>query len=244
MVKAVSVRAEGDAAFQRVSLADQVADAVLALISDADLQPGSPLPSTGALAERFNVSRSVVREALAELAGRGIVDRSQGKEATVAVPAAVHLEHLLSYRWDRGHLSPHAVMELRCCIEVEAARLAAARLDVKGAAEMDKAYAVLVAADAASDRLEADIGFHRAVAFASGNELLALILDAVSPLLRQARQSAHLARRTGGGESSDVVAEHRKLLDAILGGDPDAAGQAMSDHLERTLTELRPARTK
>ena len=235
----MSIRTDGGDAVQRMSLADQVAEAILALVTGADLQPGAPLPSTGALADRFNVSRSVVREALAALDGRGIVDRAQGKEATVAEPGAAQLERLLTYRWDRGHLSPHAVMELRCCIEVQAARLAAERLDRRSAAEMERAFAGLVAAQSASDRLDTDVAFHRAVALASGNELLALVLDAVSPLLRQARQDAHPARRDGDTEGGDTVAQHRKLLDAILSGDPERAGGAMTDHLEATLTALR-----
>jgi len=222
----------GDATFQRFSLADQVSDAILNMVRASDLQPGEPLPSTGELASRFGVSLSVVREALAVLDGRGIVDRSQGREATLAEPGSAELEYLLTYRWSRGHLSRQAVMELRCCIEVQAARLAAERLDVAGAAELDKAHAALADAQAEDDQLRADVGFHRAVAFASGNELLALVLDAVSPLLRQARHDAQVAHRGG---IDDIVADHQAILAGILSGDPDVAARAMTDHLEHTL---------
>ena len=64
----------------RRSLADQVADALIDLILKEGLQEGDSLPSTAELSERFGVSRTVVREALAALAGRGILSRSQGRE--------------------------------------------------------------------------------------------------------------------------------------------------------------------
>lgn len=222
----------GDAAFQRLSLAEQVANAVLALVSNDDLQPGAQLPSTGALADRFGVSRSVVREALAVLDGRGVIERSQGKEATVAIPGPTQLARLLIYRLERGQLSAEALMELRCGIEAQAARLAAERLDVAGAAALDQAFAALAAAQSPEERRDADLGFHRAVAFASGNELLALVLDALLPVLRQASEDAHGRRRADGG-IADAVGEHRVLLAGILSGDPDIAARAMLHHLQR-----------
>lgn len=225
--------------FQRISLADQVADAILSLVTEGDLQPGAQLPSTGELAERFRVSRSVVREALAVLDGRGIVDRSQGREATVADPGAAQFGGLLTYRWDRGQLSPQDVLELRCSIEVAAARHAAERLDTATTTALETAYDALGAAQTDDELLRADIAFHRAVALASGNDLLALVLDAVAPLLHQVRHDALTARRAAGGDPAEIVAEIRNLLDGILSGDPDKAARSMTDHLERPTGVMR-----
>ena len=71
---------------KRESLADQVAEAIMALVVEQKLRPGDALPSSAQLAEQFGVSRTVVREATADLAGRGFVQRAQGREAVLSMP--------------------------------------------------------------------------------------------------------------------------------------------------------------
>src|SRR5437868_2700937 len=80
------------------TLASRVADSLVAFILEEGLKEGNPLPATADLAERYGVSRTVVREAIADLAGRGILVRSQGKESIVAMPGHPQLHGLFQFR--------------------------------------------------------------------------------------------------------------------------------------------------
>jgi DNA-binding transcriptional regulator YhcF (GntR family) len=95
----------------RRSLADQVADALAQYILEEGLQEGDSLPSTAELAERFDVSRTVVREALADLAGRGVLTRSQGRESIVATPGSSELTSLLQFRLRRSDMATDDIFE-------------------------------------------------------------------------------------------------------------------------------------
>ncbi|HJC69227.1 MAG TPA: GntR family transcriptional regulator, partial [Candidatus Brachybacterium intestinipullorum] len=72
-----------DQALSRETLVGRARQAVLDLIDDEGLDAGDPLPSAGALAERFAVSKAVVREALSALDALGIVEISNGRAARV-----------------------------------------------------------------------------------------------------------------------------------------------------------------
>src|SRR5688572_18594724 len=81
----------------RATLADQVADLLVDHILESGLQPGDALPPTAELVAHLGVSRTVVREAIAELAGRGVLMKGQGRESIVASPGARKLHELLSF---------------------------------------------------------------------------------------------------------------------------------------------------
>ena len=74
-------------AVTRRTLTEQVADGILGLILDDGYAVGESLPSTSELGYRFDVSAVVVREAMATLAGRGIVVRRQGRGCREQSPA-------------------------------------------------------------------------------------------------------------------------------------------------------------
>src|SRR5687767_2625736 len=101
------------APFARRSLADQAADAVLELILGGDLSHGDSLPSTAELAKRFDVSVVVVREALASLAGRGILERRQGREPVVSLPGPDVLSSILRVRARHDDISVDDFQECR-----------------------------------------------------------------------------------------------------------------------------------
>src|SRR5688572_15484662 len=107
----------------RKSLTEQVADGIVRHIVEAALREGDPLPTTAALIDEYNVSRTVVREALADLAGRGLVRRSPGREFVVGTPGADALSDLIGYQVQREQLTVMHVQEIREAIEVKAASL-------------------------------------------------------------------------------------------------------------------------
>jgi DNA-binding FadR family transcriptional regulator len=226
---------------RRQSLGDQVADAILAMIMEEKLSAGDSLPSTGELAERFAVSRTVIREALADLTGRGIIERSQGRESVVSMPGSEQLQVLLNFRVERDDIDVQSIMEFRQSIEVDAARLAATRRSDDQLAGLRVAFDALAKAKGEVEFHDADIAFHRAVAAASGNPLMVLVLDSLVELLQGVRRRSYRGRKKRGIGLDGVVADHKAVLQAILKSDPDAAAKAMSKHLGNTIKDLSAA---
>lgn len=229
---------EAVVSLSRRSLADQVADALVELILDQGLHEGDPLPSTAELSERFSVSRTVVREALAALSGRGILTRSQGRECVVATPGSDELHRLLRFRIRRDEVGLADILDTRMALEVMSARMAAQNATDADKAEIQTQLDALASAKSEPAYHEADIALHRAIAVASNNRLLVLILDALVDFLREVRVQATRARKARGDSLDPIIEQHRRLVRAIVRGAPDVAADAMRDHLQTTRAEL------
>jgi GntR family transcriptional repressor for pyruvate dehydrogenase complex len=124
------------------------------------------------------VSRTVVREAVTRLQAEGLVETFQGPGSFVLAmpePTGFTVETAAI----RTH---HDVLDIdfRLGLESEAAALAAARVD-ETAAELIRAAVEAFVAAAPEDAVEADFGFHRAVAAASGNRFYLDLLDSLGP---------------------------------------------------------------
>ena len=225
-------------ALSRRSLADQVADAIVDLILEDGLGEGSPLPATADLSERFQVSRTVTREALATLTGQGILTRSQGRESVVATPGIDTLSRLLQFRVRNQGVSASEVLEFRLGLEVMAAGAAARRRTDADIAEMRALLDKLSSAKADKAYHQADIALHQAIAQASGNTLVVLILESLVDLLHEVRVKATSSRRSHGESLDAVVEEHRRIVDAIAKGNATQAENAMREHLSHTAEEF------
>lgn len=106
----------------------------------------------------------------------------------------------------------------------------------------DPALAAESAEDPALAALNAaDLRFHESLAAASGNQLLAHLMEAMEQPLRASRLQSlrgHLAR---GGTVADVIAQHERILDRVRARDPAGAAAAMREHLAQTARDLRAA---
>ncbi|HJC70924.1 MAG TPA: FCD domain-containing protein [Candidatus Brachybacterium intestinipullorum] len=122
-------------ALSRETLVGRARQAVLDLIDDEGLDAGDALPSAGALAERFAVSKAVVREALSALDALGIVEISNGRAARVRPfdSSLVRFSLSRTIRTSPGD-GFSALMDLRAPLEVRAAALAARRIRESGGA--------------------------------------------------------------------------------------------------------------
>jgi GntR family transcriptional repressor for pyruvate dehydrogenase complex len=223
-------------ALSRDSLAGRARQALLDLIDAEGLGDGDALPSTGVLAERFGVSRTVVREALSALAALGIVEIANGRSATVRAPdpslVRFYLARALRESPGGGFT---ALMDLRGPLEAQAARLATVSLAAPDrSAERESLAALLAEMGGAledSDRYpQLDLLLHREIARLSGNGALHGILEAVSPPLFRAMQDLRAARDVRGLVGAEH-AEHGRIVTAILEGDPEEAEAAMRAHM-------------
>ncbi|MDR3660151.1 MAG: FCD domain-containing protein [Mycobacterium sp.] len=210
---------------QRHPLAAQTAQLLLTRIRNGEWPLGHRLPGETTLAAQLGVGRSTVREAIRELAGKGVLDSRQG--AGVFVTALDANED-----WDTVLRGAHiaSVIEARIAIEAEAAALAATRrtpADLRAIRHTLAARGVV--GQSVPDHVDADMAFHRAVIAAAHNDVLTQLFDAFLPRLRLAMIDM-LKIRPITSEPCDH-ALHQQLADAIGARNPAAAAAASRTHL-------------
>lgn len=224
------------APLRRHLLTDQAADLLRRRLADGEWEVGAKLPGETTLATELGVGRSTVREALRILAGQGLLRAKQG--------AGVYVERTSPVvAWEtvvRGQAVAE-VVEVRNAIEVEAARLAAARATAADVDAMRRALDRRAAAFTAGDRafVAADIDVHRAVVAAAHNAVLAELFETFVPRLTEAMVDMvdllGIRRHDPGPDADD----HRALVDAVAAGDADAAVRISRAHLDAMLAAVR-----
>jgi len=217
---------------QRASLADQTADVLAQRIRDGEWALGAKLPGETTLAARLGVGRTTVREAIRQLAGRGMLTTRQGSGVFVTALKAREDWNEVVQRSD-----VIAVIEARVAIETEAARLAAARrtpADLRAIRRgLDQRQE---RRDSIEEHVDADTAFHRSIVTAAQNPILLDLFDALTPRLRQAMITM-LRIRAHYGDDADQQT-HAGLVDAIADRDPEAASSRSRTHLESLATAL------
>lgn len=209
------------------ALAAQIEEWILA----GELEPGAKLPSEEVLRRRFGVSRPVVREALARLRERGLIETVNGSGTFVRHPDADDLtdavvRHLRVATGDTESIGK--VYEARLALETATARLAAVR-----ASDHDREEIAARLEEMRSQRgnverwTAADLGFHLAVARASHNPFLATLL---APLVKVIERGIIESFRSREAVQAGLRA-HERLWAAIERHDAEAAEEAMREHL-------------
>jgi len=222
----------------RPSLASRVADELLKLIETRSLRANDPLPPTAELSELLGVSRTVVREAIAELAGQGLLVTRQGKETLVSLPSADRLERFLRLRFVVRGADYRSLHDYRVIIEVGGARLAAQRANADDIAALADRLAALREASTGEESHLADHEFHREVARISGNDLLLVSHDGIAPLFADLRLEVWIGLTESGADVEPDIEAHADLLRAIEKHDVDGAERAMRAHLDQSLRLL------
>jgi DNA-binding FadR family transcriptional regulator len=218
---------------RRPKLADRLVEDLRQRIAEGVLRPGDRLPTETALVERFGVSRTVVREAIAALSADGHVEARQGSGVFVLAPRDARLTLLVPEARDRLATVLN-VLELRTAIEVEAAALAATRRSPAQEGAMREAFAAFEAAmRGGGGTAPADFAFHLSIAAATNNPLFPQSLETLGHRTIPRDFLAAVGGDTIHGPAylSRIHAEHAAILAAIAAGDPAAAAAAMRAHL-------------
>jgi DNA-binding FadR family transcriptional regulator len=216
---------------------EQLAERCVTAIALGEFVPGQRLPSERALSAQLGVSRKTVRGALHSLADSGYVEIARGRNGGAVVqkdwlPASSEIvRKTLAENWEAFE----QLFDLRHLVEPLIARTAAGRRDDEDA---ERIFAACDAYDAAPDReasRAADAALHAAVADATKNVHLAA-------LSRQIRLQVSL------GFSSEpytpairqrAIADHRRLVEAIVARDATAAEAIATEHFLLTEDALR-----
>ncbi|GAC1355436.1 MAG: FadR/GntR family transcriptional regulator [Variovorax sp.] len=230
-----SSETESDRSYQKL------AASIAGLIAEGEFKVGDRLPSERALADRFGVSRTLVREAIIVLEIQGNVEVRGGSGIYVCTPAPGAVAPASAYTLSPGP-GPFELLRARCLIEGEIAAVAA---ENRKDGDLDRIYAALAemrenmhdkVANEAADRL-----FHLRIAESTGNSVLLQMVTAVwdhtkAPIWSQLEAHFHTpALRRASQE------DHQRVFTALLQREPDAARKAMRDHIERVISEFAQA---
>jgi GntR family transcriptional regulator, transcriptional repressor for pyruvate dehydrogenase complex len=216
-------------------LADRVAGALIDSIVSGRLEPGDKLPPERELCEQFAVSRPVVREAVRSLIAKGLlVDSPRRGHVVSALTQETVTESLTLYlrgqRFDYGKL-----MEVRSVIEVANAGVAAERASVEQIEALRAAAERIKPGLDAEHAAIADVEFHRQIATATGNEFFEVLLDSI----REVLLTVQLPTLAQPKIVRSVRRGHAKIPAEIENGDPDAAREAMREHLREAERGMR-----
>ena len=219
-------------------------DQLAAGIRNGKLQPGQKLPTETEIMAHYEVSRTVVREAISRLQASQLVRTRHGIGTFVIEPAAAGA----TFRITPDDLATVAdvisVLELRISLETEAAGLAAQRrtaANLKAMAQALRDFRQSIRKE--SDAVPADFQFHMEVARATGNRHFA---DLMTHLGSMSIPRARLNTPQGAPEGrlsylQRVEAEHELIYQAIRARDVEAARDAMRAHLSNSRQRLQSA---
>ena len=225
--------------FQAVKV-PRVSDSIVAqiegMILEGLLKPGEKLPPERELAERLDVSRPSLREAIVVLESRGLLQSRRGGGTFVRdVTGATITDPLVSLMESHPETT-FDVLELRHALEEAAAYLAAQRATESDRRLIGQRYGDLQAIyDAPSlDRERealADMAFHLSIADASHNLALVHVMRGLMTVLRNSITFNLDRIRESAENHEEIKRQHRALFEAVTNGEADAARSAARRHL-------------
>jgi DNA-binding FadR family transcriptional regulator len=219
----------------------RLAAQILALIAQGEFKAGERLPSERALAERFDVSRPSVREAIIALEVQGAVEVRGGSGIYVSQTPISALKTPAAFMPEAGP-GPFELLRARALIEGEIASVAA---ESRKDADLDRIFAALVdmrenmadkAANEAADRL-----FHLRIAESTGNTVLLQMVTAMwdhakGPVWAKIDEHFHTTKLRLASQE-----DHQRVFNALVSRDASGARAAMRAHLERVIGEFTQA---
>jgi DNA-binding FadR family transcriptional regulator len=223
---------------EKGGLVGEVIDGVNAHIRKHGLMVGDTLPSEGAFAEEFGVSRIVMREAFRSLAAMGLIDVGNGRRARVAAIDSNVLALIVEHAVHVEQMTIQQIYDLRRTLEGRTVVLAALRRHDREAARIrDLAAAMRTNFDNPEEVMEHDVAFHTAIATAARNPAFSLVLGGFEKVMRQTWPIGWRSRATDTLRMESVES-HEAIARAISEGDTVAAQAAMADHFDNSVKAL------
>jgi GntR family transcriptional repressor for pyruvate dehydrogenase complex len=228
---------------RNLKLSDAIADHLEQLILEGALRPGERLAPERELADKLEVSRPSLREALEKLQRRGLIESN--RSGTFVTQFMAPLTEPLAAMMRANDQALLDYLEYRSLVEGEAARLTALRAtepEREAIAACLEKMRVAHAKDDPTDEAEADADLHMMIYEGSHNLVLLHIMRAFSDMLRHGVFYNRHQLYSHPGAREDLLAQHLAIGEAILARDPERAGVAASRHMGATADTLRNIR--
>ena len=213
---------------EQTSRVELAADRIRALIENGSFAPGTRIPSEPELAEKLGVSRPVLREAIGRLKSVGLLDVRHGSGTFVgtgdSLPASVKL---LRTALAFSPRDLQTVAEFRRGIEQVAVRSAAVKATPEQIAELKKLCEDMDRYEVNSlESMRIDYQFHQKIVDICGNALMSNVMSVLFEFMVGGMVQTIKPMKIGTRGQG-----HRPILDAIEMHDPDAAENAMREHM-------------
>lgn len=206
----------------------QVVNHVRSLIENGTLQPGDKIPPEREFARTLKISRASLRTGIGYLAAMGVMKIRHGVGTFVADGPPDFGKASLSLMGALHGFQTWQMFEARIILESSLAALAADRGKEEQHTAMAEEVAEMFATiDAPTDYLIHDVLFHRIIAQASGNPILAAVMETITSSMYDKRRRT-VERATDLRESAEM---HREIFRAIRARKPDEAKALMDKHL-------------
>lgn len=214
-------------------LYQQVADSLKNQIVNRDFTVGQRLPAERVLADKFNVSRPTIREAIIALEIMGYVDCRIGSGVYVISNKGGASEET------ELDIGPFELMEARRLVESEVASMAAARIDDVQLAKLEELLTAMEQEnETGKTGEEADREFHVTIAQGTHNSALVATIERYWDIRETSPMLINMLNRARSSGVRPTIAEHRRILEALQAHDPNAASAAMSAHLTSVIDGL------
>ena len=206
----------------------QVVDHVRALIARGEVRPGDRLPPERELARELQISRSSLRAGIGFLSAMGVLKSRHGAGTFVSDGPPALDSSSLSVLGALHNFLPWQMFEARLVLESNVAALAAERATGDHLTELAEEVAEMYAAlDNPQEYLIHDVRFHRTVARAAGNPILAALMETITANLYDRR----LATVHHAADLKESAEMHRDIFRAIRSRNPALARENMERHL-------------
>jgi len=213
-----------------------VVESISTLIKQGELKPGDHLLSERELCERFGISRTSVRKALAILSGMGLIEITPRNGAYVAQPSAQQAIDSLSQLIARNRYQAANLYEVRRLIDVQSARLAAIRRDEADVIKLRELNRLVIESLQNPPALHrADMNLHIGIAESAKNpffaELMRVLISAYMEIFNV------VWKKQEQDEAEQVlfahyIRQHELIVEAIAEKDPEAAAAYMTQHID------------
>lgn len=212
----------------KANLYEQIADRLEEIILGEDMREEDKLPSEQALAEKFNVSRNVIRESLKILKERGLIDSRNGTGSYITKPEASNLSDVINRMVVLENMDFKDIYDVRIILETAACKRAAKNITDEEINHMEELLERLKDRNiSVEERRELDFAFHIAIAAATGNTLLVVFVQTMKNVFIDMIEKGIFIE----GGIDDATLRHQNILTALKQRDPEQAEAMMYEHL-------------
>ncbi len=210
----------------------EIVEQIKELFASGNLRPGDKLLSERELAERLQVSRASVREALSALEAMGLLEIRPGEGTFIRLTSVDGIIEPLALLLLVEKDQVRELYEVRKIMEVETAGLAALRAQPE---EIERLGSILIRMEWDLHRGDlgelADLDFHMTIAEMAGNSILLRLMNTISDSMRQLLITARTSLYAEPANARILLTQHREIMKTIENQDHKGAKKAMLDHL-------------
>lgn len=210
----------------------RVIEKVKKMILSGELKPGEKLPPEREFAEKLEVSRNSVREAIRIMDMMGIVSSQQGSGNYVTCEFQKSITETMAMMFAMDQVNDKQISQVRYSLEVLAFTLALDRVREEDLAKMEECVEKLDKNGDSKNNATLDKIIHYTLARASGNQLLIDILEACSGVLDIFIEDMRYGILKNENRKTELNECHRHLVDALREGDREKGLQALKWHFE------------